>query len=336
MKPIANMNTSAHEKFLFIMDPAETLNLDTETSLLLMEELLSRGKLVYWLQAENLSLANGQPVGMVRSVHTVEPLTFSEPVLQNLNAFDAVLLRTDPPVDTRFLQLTLLLDHLEAHVIQFNAVKALRDFNEKLLPLRWPGFTPPTLISMSAEQIENFVFEQRQVVLKPLNDCSGRGISKIEWSENGDFRVNIKQAISDTQGGGRFVVAQRFLPGVKRGDKRVFLVNGEPVGMVNRLPRKGSYLANIHQGASCVRTQLSAREKHIIKTIAPFLIEQGIFLAGADFIDGYLTELNITSPSAVRQINAVTGKRVQRQIVQAMLASIAIRRSCCRDNNIAA
>jgi len=336
MNTITNMNISTAEKFLFIMDPPETLNMETETSLLLMEELLNREKIVYWLQAENLSLASGQPVGMVCKVSAVNPLVLAQPVLQNLNTFDAVLLRTDPPVDTKFLQLTLLLDHLDTNVMQFNSVQALRDFNEKMLPLRWPEFTPPTLISMSAHQIANFVVEHRHVVLKPLNDCSGRGISKIEWSENEKFHDAIRQALTDAHGRLRFVVAQRYLPGVQRGDKRVFLVNGKPVGMVNRLPEEGSYLANIHQGATCEATRLSTRERRIIKTIAPFLVEQGIFLAGADFIDGYLTELNITSPSAVRQINAVSGGQVQVQIVDAMLASMHVNPRCCQVNKVAA
>ncbi len=123
-------------------------------------------------------------------------------------------------------------------------------------------------------------------------------------------------------------MAQKYLPAVSHGDKRIYLVDGEPVGMVNRIPRPGSFLANIHQGAECVSSQLSAREKHIIRRIASFLREQGIFLAGADFIGGYLTELNITSPSAVRQINEVNGDQVQGRIVDAMLEQIT-RKSCC-------
>ena len=130
-----------------------------------------------------------------------------------------------------------------------------------------------------------------------------------------------------TDGKARFLVAQKYLPAVSLGDKRVYLVNGEAVGMVNRIPQPGSYLANIHQGAQCEAAQLSARESHIINTIAPFLLDHGIFLAGADFIDGYLTELNITSPSAIRQINDVSGEQVQHRIVDAMLARIG-RKSC--------
>jgi len=300
---------TAPANFLFIMDPYETLNLETETSLLLMQELIERDQGVYWLQPEDLALEHNQPMGRAFQVTGTDPLRRAEPAWTNLNRFDAVLVRKDPPFDTGYLQLTLILDHLDPDIAQFNDVKALRDFNEKILPLRWPEFTPPTLISMNADQLAHFTTKHQSVVLKPLNDCSGRGISKIDWDKDGAFRQRLSDA-------------------------------GKPVGIVNRVPQAGSYLANIHQGATCEAAELSARENHIIKTIAPFLREQGVFLAGADFIDDYLTELNITSPSAIRQINAVSGQQVQRRIVDAMLDHMSLNRpdflkiaavgGCCR------
>jgi len=313
---------STPTKFLFVMDPLETLNLETETSLLLMQDLIERGHGVYWLQQEDLALVHDRPMGLVFPVTGTDPVERAEPTWAELNLFDAVLVRKDPPFDSDYLQLTLILDHLDPGVAQFNDVKALRNFNEKMLPLRWPEFTPPTLITMNKKQLEQFTVEHRSLVLKPLNDCSGRGISRIDWDKRGDFREQIAEALIDADGKARFLVAQKFLPAVTQGDKRVYLVNGNPVGAVNRIPKPGSYLANIHQGARCEHAELSARETHIINTIAPFLLEHGIFLAGADFIDGYLTELNITSPSAIRQINEVSGDQMQQRIVDAMLARI--------------
>jgi glutathione synthase len=321
-----NMDKPA--KFLFIMDPFETLNLETETSLLLMQELIERGQSVYWVQQEDIALVHDQPMGSVSPVTGSDPLELAESGWSNLNSFDAVLVRKDPPFDTEYLQLTLVLDHLDPGVVQFNAVKALRSFNEKMLPLRWPEFTPPTLITMNADQLERFTIEHRNVVLKPLNDCSGRGITRIVWDDRGDFREQIGEELIDADGKARFLVAQKYLPRVSQGDKRVYLVNGEAVGMVNRIPRPGSYLANIHQGAQCEPAVLGARESHIIRTIAPFLLDNGIYLAGADFIDGYLTELNITSPSAIRQINEVSGEQAQHRIVDALLARVAEKQGC--------
>ena len=319
---VFNMNVPA--KFLFIMDPYDTLNLETETSLLLMQELLERGQLVYWLQQEGIALEHDQPMGQVYPVTRIEPLQRSDSAWVSLNSFDAILVRKDPPFDTRFLQLTLILDHLDPAVTQFNDVSSLRDFNEKILPLRWPEFTPPTLISMNADQIEEFAKRHRSIVLKPLNDCSGRGILKIDRGKSADFRNQIEAALTDPQGNPHFLVAQKFLAQVCQGDKRVYLVNGEPVGMVNRVPQDGNFLANIHQGAECEKASLSERERQIIGHIAPFLRKKGIFLAGADFIDGFLTELNITSPSAIRQINDVSGEHIQKQLVDAMLKYMGI------------
>jgi len=318
------MNTPA--KFLFVMDPLETLNLETETSLVLMQDLIERGHEACWLQQEDLALVHDEPMGLVFPVTSTDPMERAEPAWSKLNQFDAVLVRKDPPFDTEYLQLTLILDHLGPGVAQFNDVKALRNFNEKMLPLRWPEFTPPTLTTMNADQLERFTTEHRSIVLKPLNDCSGRGISRLDWDERGDFRKQICEVLIDADGKTRFLVAQKYLPAVSRGDKRVYLVNGEAVGIVNRIPKPGSYLANIHQGAQCEHAELSARENHIVNTIAPFLVEHGIFLAGADFIDGYLTELNITSPSAIRQINEVSGEQVQHRIVDAMLARVGRQR----------
>ena len=306
------------------MDPPETLNPATETSLLLMQELIERRQRVFWLQQEDIALYHDQPMGRVYEVTVAEPLRRLEPAWENLNHFDAVLVRKDPPFDTAYLQLTLILDQLDSHIAQFNDVAALRNFNEKLLPLRWPWFTPPTLISMNAAQIAAFALDHRQIVLKPLHDCSGRGVTKIDCDATDDVKTQIEEMLRDAYGVARFLVAQKYLPEVSLGDKRVYLVNGVPVGQVNRIPKQGSFLANIHQGANCVAAALSAREEEIIANIAPFLRAQGIFLAGADFIGGYLTELNITSPSAVRQINAVSGLKIHRLIVDAMLEHMGI------------
>lgn len=312
--------------FVFLMDPYNSLNLATETSLLLMQELITRGHCVYWLQEEGLSLQHNQPFANVYRVESIHPFLRSTAEWQNLNRFDALLVRKDPPFDTGYLQLTLLLDYLDEKVIQFNPVKALRNYNEKLLPLRWPELTPPTVVSMDTKRLEDFLTEHGEIILKPLNDCSGRGIARISRDKQGRFRKQLSDSVYDRHGQAHYVLAQKYLSEVNAGDKRVYLVDGSPVGMVNRVPKAGNFLANIHQGARCQTTELTEVENHAIQTIAPFLRQQGIFLAGADFIDGYLTELNITSPSAVRQINEVTGAAVHKSIVDAILARMQSRR----------
>ena len=391
--------------FLFIMDPAETLNLETETSLLLMDELITRGMAVYWAEVDDLILRQNTLLVQARRVEAAMPLTLSAqaekpaaafsaivprtdppvneaflhltylldfapghvhqfnrvtalrdmnekllplvwpdlvpPTLTTMNtaaieafveeqgtvvlkpaaAFSAIVPRTDPPVNEAFLHLTYLLDFAPGHVHQFNRVTALRDMNEKLLPLVWPDLVPPTLTTMNTAAIEAFVEEQGTVVLKPLGDCSGRGIERVGTSGDG-WRETVRAFVGHGAAA-RTIQAQAFLSDVAAGDKRVFLLNGEPIGAVNRVPREGAYLANIHQGARVEATELSAHEREAVARIAPLLRRRGLMLVGADFIGGYLTELNITSPSAVRQINAVMGARLECQIVDAMLAAVS-------------
>ncbi|MFC4346296.1 hypothetical protein ACFO5Q_00365 [Kordiimonas lipolytica] len=313
------------EPFLFIMDPAETLNLETETSLLLMAELITRGVPVYWAEAGDLILRQNTLQVRARRVRGAMPLERDEALEMWTGDFGAVLLRTDPPVDEAYLQLTYLLDFLPGHVHQFNRISALRDLNEKLLPLYWPDLVPPTLTTMNAAALEAFVEEHGTAVLKPLGDCSGRGITRVSTSDRG-WRESVQSFIG-AGGGRRMVQVQAFLPEVTAGDKRVFLLNGNPIGAVNRVPRDGAYLANIHQGARVENTRLTGREREAVARIAPLLKARGLMLVGADFIGGQLTELNITSPSAVRQINAVMGAQLEVQIVEAMLAAVSGDRS---------
>ncbi len=312
---------TATPSFLFIMDPAETLIYETETSLLLMDELIARGVSVYWAEAEDLILRQNTLQVRARKVLAATPLTLEAPAEMWTGDFSGIVPRTDPPVNEAFLHLTYLLDFVPGHVHQFNRVEALRDLNEKLLPLHWPDLVPPTLTTMNADAVEAFIEEHGTVVLKPLGDCSGRGIERVSTSESG-WREKVRAFV----GAGdipRTVQAQVFLHAVAAGDKRVFLLNGKPIGAVNRVPRSDSYLANIHQGARVEATELITREQEAIARIAPMLERRGLMLVGADFIGGYLTELNITSPSAVRQINTVMGARLERDIVDAMLEAVS-------------
>ena len=317
----SNMPTAF--SFLFLMDPYPTLNLETETSLALMTELLSRGHRVYWLEESDLYLDVGKPRGHVAEVTNVQPLVTGKRTDLPLETFSALLVRKDPPFDQQYLHLTLILDHLPPAMMQFNSVNALRNFNEKLLPLRWPELAPPTLVTANPAVIKDFIREHQVAVLKPLDDCSGRGVKRIQYDGETESRVN--NYLTSLSGPSPYVIAQRFLPEVAKGDKRVYLVNGEPVGWVNRIPQPNNYLANIHRGAICEATSLSWAEKAAITRMAPFLVREGIFLAGIDFIGDYLTEVNITSPSAIRQINQAMNDRIEVKLVDGMLESLTLR-----------
>ncbi|MCB1644055.1 MAG: glutathione synthase [Pseudomonadales bacterium] len=307
-------------RIAFLMDPYPSLNLETDTSLLCMEALLARGHDVYWLERDDLSLLDAELVLRLRPVRNTAPFQLGDESLQAADFIEALMIRPDPPVDSGYLQLTWLLDFLPASVVCLNNPVALRSLNEKLFALRWPALSPPTLMTRDPAALSAFLQAHQQIVIKPLAECSGRGI-KILNVNDGDKDQQVAEVIAQLAGG-EFLLAQRFLPGVVRGDKRIFLIQGEAAGQVNRIPRTARQLANIHQGAHCEATGLTERDGEIIAMIGPVLIQHGIVFAGIDVIDGWLTEINITSPSAVRQINAVSGLRLEQQLADAIEATV--------------
>jgi glutathione synthase len=310
----------------FVMDAYETLNLDTETSLLLMGELMQRGHTVCWLEANDLTLRENRLQLKVRKVKTIEPFVLSPPIMMNAvraeTELDALIIRKDPPFERDYLHLTYLLDFLPAKILQINPSASLRAYNEKLFALQFPEYCAPTIVSSNKDEIRSFAKQHRSTVIKPLDDCSGRRIFLINANCDKAIEAQLETAFTHF-GENAFVMAQIFLPGVSKGDKRVFLVDGVPVGAVNRIPRSSTSLANIHQGAVCESTEITENERRICAVVGEELSRRKIVLAGLDFIDGYLTEVNITSPSAVRQINEVDGLSLEKPIVDSILSKVS-------------
>jgi glutathione synthase len=308
---------------LFVIDPLDSLTLETETSLLLMEEMARRGHACavatlpdLYLAAESGVRAQRITIDLARS-----PFYALAPAVEHrFTDFDVILARKDPPVDEAYLMATFILERAARDVPVVNDPVSLRTVNEKLLPLEFPQFVPPTLVSNDAARLRRFAAASAGVVLKPLSDCSGRGIRVLQ-------RDAAESAIDAylAEQHGHFVMAQQFLPGVARGDKRIFLLAGQPIGAVNRVPQRPDRLANIHQGARVEPTTLTARDHEIVAALRPVLLARRLWMAGIDVIDGYLTEINVTSPSAARQINAVSGTHIEVPIVD-FLEQIAARR----------
>jgi len=305
-------------KFCFWMDPYQSLNLETETSLLMINSLLSRGHQVDWVQIEGLALHQDRLMGEVRQVNSTAPFELEEPQWAPLSQYDCLVIRKDPPFDLNYFHATLLLQHLPESVVQVNPASILAEYNEKLVALNWPEYTPETWTGMSPEGLWEFIQLHQQVVVKPLGECSGRGIELLNY-DTPQLYESLPELFLGDQGEPRFLTAQRFLPEVATGDKRIFLVAGEPVGMVNRVPAKGSFLGNIHQGAICQATELTEQESKIVADLGPKLMAKGLFLVGLDMIGGMVTEINLTSPSAVRQINEVLGRNIMEEIVPRMI-----------------
>lgn len=300
--------------FLFVIDPLDSLNLATETSLLLIEEMARRGHSVSVATVPDLYLTErgaGVRAAAIRLQPTHRPFYELGPSRDHpFTDFDLVLMRKDPPVDTAYLAATFVLEHAAAVVPVVNDPVGLRTVNEKLWPLSLPQFAPPTLISGDVQRLVTFARTHDRVVLKPLEDCSGRGIALVDREQAPD-----RIAAYVANHAGRPVLAQQFLEGVAAGDKRILLLAGEPIGAVNRIPRSRDHLANIHQGARVEATTLTPCDHAIIAAVKPLLLRHRLWLAGIDVIDGHLTEINVTSPSAARQINAVSGTHIERPMV---------------------
>ena len=299
---------------LVVIDPLDTLNLATETSLLLMEEMARRGHSAAVATLPDLYLTDRGAGVRARSIAldlAHRPFyQLGPPEEHRFADFDLVLMRKDPPVDADYIVATFVLERAALEVPVVNDPIGLRTVNEKLLPLSVPQFTPPTLISNDARRLGEFVEAYGRSVLKPLEDCSGRGIQVVEPARAPQIIAPYRAARE-----GRYVMVQQFIDGVSAGDKRIFLLAGEPIGAVNRVPRGPDQLANIHQGARVEATTLTSRERDIVAAVKPLLLSWRLWLAGIDVIDGYLTEVNVTSPSAARQINAVSGTHIERAIV---------------------
>jgi glutathione synthase len=295
-------------RWLFVIDPLETLNLETETSLLIMEEAARRGHESAITTIGGLYIAGDDARAETQVIAldlTARPFYRLGP-LQDvpLHAFDLVLMRKDPPVDATYIGATLVLEHAASRVPIVNDPVSLRTINEKLFPLWFLQLHAPTLLTNNTRRVRDFVATHGRSVFKPLEDCSGRGI-----------RILTEERDVPDELGGAFVVVQEFIEAVVEGDKRIFLLDGAVLGAVNRIPRHRDALANIHQGATVAATTLTARDREIVAAIGPELARRGVCMAGLDVIGGYLTEINVTSPSAARQINAVSGTHIEHAIV---------------------
>jgi glutathione synthase len=222
-----------------------------------------------------------------------------------LKAFDAVLMRRDPPFDREFLAATWLLERAEADGVKvFNRPRALRDHSEKLAIAEFPQFAPETLVARDLNQLQHFIDEQRDVIVKPLDGMGGSGIFRIH--RNDPNRNVILETL--TGEGRQTIMAQRFLPEIAHGDKRILLIGGQVVPWcLARIPKAGETRGNLAAGGTGIAQELTARDREIGETLAPLLLKRGLMLVGIDVIGDHLTEINVTSPTCMVEIRQQTG-----------------------------
>jgi glutathione synthase len=316
-------------RVLFIVDPLERLQLAGDTSYALMLECARRGHEVWTCQIDHLGLEHDDPIAeaqltLVRPAATWdEAFSLEERTPIPLEAFDIVLMRKDPPVDVAYVQATWILEMARGKTLVVNDPSGLRELNEHLAVLRFPDLTPPTLVTRSARRLQAFLREQGgAIVVKPVDGYGGLGVFVVKVGDQ-----NTSSIFETSTGAGtRWTMAQKYLPDVVKGDKRILLVDGEPVGAVLRVPAAAEARGNLHVGGRPVKATIDARDREIIAAVAPFLREHGQILVGLDVIGGMLTEINVTSPTGVRHIEALEHRNVAAPILDCFERKAAARR----------
>lgn len=299
-----------------VMDGPDTVAAETDTSFALICAARERGHRTWHCDAADVEWFDRSVTARVRraepALDAVPCLRLGEQRRLDLSAVDAVLVRTDPPFDATYLHLTLLLDLVADRTLVINAPRGLRDANEKLYACRFPDVTPPTIVTSDPETLLAFAGTQGAAVLKPISGHGGRGVMALRPAD--DNAPSIVDTLTDR--GRTVVMAQRFLENVIAGDKRILLLDGEPLGAVLRVPTDDDFRANICVGGSTVASGIDATDRRIIDAIAPALRADGLYFVGLDVVDGHLTEVNVTSPTGIKQIAALSGTRPDLEVIR--------------------
>jgi len=311
----------------FLMDPLEDVRVDHDSTFALMLECQRRGIQVRELRQEWLWLAGGKVRSRMRTVSVQRKAGSHFRVVTDVDAplsdLDVIFLRKDPPVDVEFLRATQLLE-LAPGPLWINYPAGLRAANEKLFALRFPDLVPPTLVAREIAQLRRFIDEQGgDGVIKPLDGCGGQGVVRVR---RGDPNASALLEMA-TEGGRIPVMAQAYLPAVREGDKRVVVLGGEPIGAVLRVPPPGELRANFATGGSPAAAPITARDREICRRLAPHLDALGLWLVGIDVIGSKLTEVNVTSPTGLVEIDALIGESLEAKVIDFALRRAGLRRA---------
>ncbi len=305
------------------MDPIGSVNIDADSTFRIAFEAQARGHSLFFYTPDKLAyregrvLARGFPIELRREKGN--HVTYGAEVEVDLAEFDVVWLRQDPPFDMGYITTTHLLDMIHPKTLVVNDPFWVRNFPEKLLVLRFPDLTPPTLIARDLAMIRAFKAEHDDIILKPLYGNGGAGVFRL-----GPDDRNLASLHELFSGINREpLIAQKFLPAVSKGDKRVILVNGEPVGAINRVPQPGETRSNMHVGGRAEKVELTPRDLEICAKIGPTLRDNGQIFVGIDVIGDWLTEINVTSPTGIQELERFDGTNTAAKIWEVIEAKRA-------------
>ena len=309
-------------KVAFQMEPIGSVNIDADSSFRLAEEAQARGHELFFYTPDHLSYREGRIMARAHSLRVQRVQgdhAHLGPIIDlDLVDVDVVWLRQDPPFDTGYITTTHLLDRLKGQTLVVNDPFWVRNNPEKLLVLDFPDLTPPTTIARDLSVLRDFKDRHGDIILKPLYGNGGAGVFRLPESDR-----NLNSLHELFTGMNREpLIAQKLLPDVAKGDKRIILVDGTPVGAINRVPAVGETRSNLHVGGRAEKIGLTAREHEICAAIGPRLKEMGQVFVGIDVIGGYLTEINVTSPTGIQELERFDGVNVAARIWDAIAARL--------------
>ena len=304
------------------MDPIDVIDISADSTFVMALEAQARGHSLYHYLTQDLALKSGRVMAGARSLE-VSPeegnhFTLGEQQWIDLATVDVVLMRQDPPFDMSYITATHLLEHIHPETLVVNDPVHVRNAPEKLFVTHFPDLMPPTLITTNQEQILAFRTEHQDLIIKPLFGNGGAGVFHI-----GPEDENLNSLLELFTGLYREpIIVQRYEPAVRQGDKRIILIDGKAAGALNRVPAAGESRSNLHVGGTALQSTLTPREEEICTAIGPTLKERGLIFVGIDVIGDYMTEINVTSPTCLQEINRFDGVRLEADIWDAIEAKL--------------
>ena len=303
----------------FQMDPLESLSLEDDTTLAIIEECLSKNYNIWHFLPKDVSYINGEVMASSKIIlklnRDIQPVfKTSDLIRKNLKELDLIFLRQDPPFDMSYITSTFLLEYIEDEVKIINKPSEVRNAPEKLFLNRWKNLTPETIITRNIKEINSFRKKHKNIILKPLYGNGGNGIFFLgEKDKNFNSLIEIFLDTHPEQ-----FILQEYLKNIKFGDKRIILINGKPEGAINRIPSEKDIRANLHVGGEAAKTIISNKEMEICESIGPELIQRGLLLVGIDIIGNKLTEINVTSPTGFREIQKFNNINLAKKLIDSL------------------
>jgi glutathione synthase len=301
--------------FLFLMDPLETVIYEKDTSFKLMLESHKRGNNVYYLPSGGIGKNGGSFIFHVTRVIPKDDKNnlFSghKEIILNEKNVNAIFIRTDPPFNEKYLLNTWLLDLLPKNILVINNPSGIRAVNEKIWATQFTSLIPDTLISRNEKDIFDFLSKEKNIIGKPTDGFGGQSVFRIRQDDS-NARVILEMLTTKWT---REIILQRFIDASDNGDKRVLLLNGDPLGAVMRIHTEGDHRNNFFSGGKPVKTQINERDKKIIEALKPHLQKLGLYFVGIDIIGDYLIEVNVTSPTCLQEINRLNNVKLEERII---------------------